>query len=320
METDYGTAVARTRKFYGVSTGNFDAGLTWATHDQENRGIKTRTSRAGTIVREAPTLKLADIDGIGYDDLVLPFSMGLEGGQTGAGGDAAKTWQFTAQNAATGAYESACADFGDDVQNYTLAGLTPTSWTISAAAGESTHFTMDLVGTTTVKGAATALANVQPVYIPGGLWTLKHATAFADLGAASVVTCFLRSFSLTWNPGILQQFYLSGSLSACQTSESWMEGTLEMTVDATALAVSEYYDKWRAGTLDFVRLMATGPALGGANYALGFDMPVYWGNVQPISAEVDGINQYAVTGNIAYGTTATKSLEANLVCSLAAIP
>lgn len=320
-ETIYGTPVARTRKFYGVSTGSFSDPYEWAWHDQENRGIKTRTSRGGTIVRTSPKLTLSDIDGIGYDDLVIPFSIGIEGGQTGTGGAADKTWQFTAQNTTTAAYESACADFGDDVQNYILGGLVPLSWEISATAGESTHFTMDCVGSYIAKGAATSLSNIQPVYIPGGLWTLKHASAFADLAAASVQTCFLRTFSLKWNPGRLPQYYLSGTLGACSVAESYLEGEITMTVDSTAYAVSEYYDKFAAQTLDFTRLKATSAeSLGGSNYSLGFDFPVYWTNVVPISAETDGINQYAITGKISYDATSTKSLEANLVCSLSAIP
>ena len=318
-ETVFGTAVARTRKFYGVSTGAFDLGLEWATRDGENRGVKTRGT-APALIREAPKFALQDVDGIGYDDLVLPFSIGLEGGQTGTG-PTAFVWQFTAQNTTTSAFNSACMDIGDDVQNYTVAGIVATSWTISATAGEPTHFSMDLVGTETVKGAATSLSNVTPVVIPGGLWTLKHNTSFATLSAASVQTCFLRSFSLTWNPGRIPQYYLSGTLGACSVAESYMEGTISMVVDSTAFAVSEYYDKWRASTLDFTRLMVTSEeALGGSNYSLGFDFPVYWTNVQPISAETDGINQYAVEGKIVYDATATKSLEANLTCSIGTIP
>lgn len=319
-ETVFGTAVARTRKFYGVTTGAYDFGYEWATRDNENRGVKTKGT-APALIRTAPKFRLQDVDGIGYDDLVLPFSIGLEGGQTGTGGSADKTWQFTAQNATTAAYESMCMDVGDDVQNYTIAGVIAQAWTISAVAGEPTHFTMDLVGSTNTKGAKTTVANVTPIQIPGGLWTLKHASAFADLAAASVQSNFIRSFELTWNPGRVPQYYLNGSLSMGTASESYLEGTLSMVVDSTAYAVSEYYDKWVASTMDFCRLKVTSTeVLGGSFYSLGFDMPLYYTNVQAISGETDGINQYAIEAKIVYDATATKSLEANLVCSLSAIP
>lgn len=320
-ETVFGTAVARTRRFYGVSTGALDFGYEWAWHDEENRGVKTRGSRAPSLVRTAPKFRLSDVDGVGYDDLVLPFSIGIEGGQTGSGAGADKTWQFTAQNATTSAYESACMDVGDDTQNFIIAGVVPTSWTISAVAGESTRFSMDLVGTSTTKGSATSLSNTNPVYIPGGLWTLKHNTTFATLSAASIQSNFIRSFSLTWNPGRIPQYYLNGSLGMGSVAESYLEGEVTFVVDSTAYAITEYYDKWLAGTMDFTRLEVTSTeSLGASNYKLGFDFPCYWTDVKPISGETDGINQYTITGRVVYDATSTKSLEANLVCSLSAIP
>lgn len=320
-ETVFGTAVARTRKFYGVSTGAYDFGLEWATHDAENRGVKTRGSRAPTLLRTAPKFRLQDVDGIGYDDLVLPFSVGLKGDTTPTGASADKTWTFTPSNTATNSYNSMCLDIGDDIQNYTVAGGVITSWTVSAAAGEPTHFTADVVGTSNAKGSATSLANITPVQIPGGRWTLKHATAISGLAAASVQTNFLRSFELTWNPGRMPQYYLDGTNAMGSVAESYMEGELTMVVDSTALAVSEYYDKWLAGTLDFTRLKVTSSeTLGGSNYSLQFDVPTYWTNVQAISAETDGINQYQVTGRIVYDVTGAQSLSAVLVCSLATIP
>ena len=53
-ETTKGTPVAPTRRFYGVANGNFDLGQTWASHEEENRGIRTRPSRAPTQLREFP--------------------------------------------------------------------------------------------------------------------------------------------------------------------------------------------------------------------------------------------------------------------------
>ena len=70
-ETTKGSAVARTRRFYGVAAGNFDIGDVYNYHEAENRGQKVRPSgRTPTLIREVPTLKLQDSDGIAYDDLV----------------------------------------------------------------------------------------------------------------------------------------------------------------------------------------------------------------------------------------------------------
>ena len=52
-ETTKGTAVARTRRFYGVATGNFDIGDQYAFHEAENRGARVRISaHAPTLLRD----------------------------------------------------------------------------------------------------------------------------------------------------------------------------------------------------------------------------------------------------------------------------
>src|SRR6266550_1633015 len=195
-ETVKGTAVARTRRFYGVAAGNLDVGDQFAFHEAENRGSRVRISaHAPTLLREMPKLKLADIAGIGYDDLVQPFSMGLQGGRTGAGGAADKTWIFTQPATGLGSYESMTADCGDDTQNWILDYLMPTRWALNTNFGELTHFEADCFAQQATKGAASTPAEVNPILIPADLWTIKFAATFAGLGAASISTNFLRSWA-----------------------------------------------------------------------------------------------------------------------------
>ena len=60
-ETTKGTAVARTRRFYGVAAGNLDIGDQFAFHTEENRGARVRVSaHTPTLTREMPTFKLQD--------------------------------------------------------------------------------------------------------------------------------------------------------------------------------------------------------------------------------------------------------------------
>lgn len=319
-ETVKGTPVAPTRRFYGAAAGNLALGDQWAFHEAENRGRRTRPSRIPTLLREMPTLKLADIDGIGYDDLVIPFSMGIRGGQTGAGGAADKTWTFTAQNTGNNSPESFSADVGDDVQNWRLQYVMARRWKISAELGGLTKFESDVFAQRAVKTAAAAPAEVAPVKIPADLWTVKFAGTFAGLPGASVQANFLRGWSLEWFTGFTPRWYLDGNLYLGQHVETDLMGKLTMTSESTALAVSEWVDKWRAGTLDFTRLKATGPTLGGTNYSLQFDLPIYWDEPKPIAQVDEGVNLYTTTARVAFDETAAKSLEATLVCSLAAIP
>ena len=318
-ETVKGTAVARTRRFYGIAAGNFNIGDQFAFHEQENRGSRVRISaHAPTLLREMPTFKLADIAGIGYDDLVIPFSMGLQGGRTGVGGAADKTWTFTQPSTGSGAYESFSADVGDDTQNYILDYVMPTRWQLKTTFGELTHFEADCFAQQVVKGAASAPAEINPVLIPADLWTVKFAGTFAGLAGASVQANFLRMWNLDYVTGIRNRFYMDGTTAMGQHVETDIVSTFTMEVESTALAVSEFVDKWRAGTLDFVRLKATGPALGASNYSLQFDFPVYWDEPKPLASVNEGVNLYTVKGRQAYD--GTNGMVTTLVNTLAAIP
>lgn len=318
-ETVKGTAVARTRRFYGVAAGNFDIGDTFAFHEEENRGARVRVSaHAPTLLREAPTLKLADIAGIGYDDLVIPFSIGLQGGRTGVGASADKTWTFTQPSTGSGAYESASADVGDDVQNWILDYVMATRWQLSTEFGELTHLEADCFAQQATKGSASTPAEVNPILIPADLWTIKFAATFAGLTAASISTNFLRTWSFEYENGIKPRWYMDGTTALGQHVETDISGKLTLEVESTALAVSEFVDKYRAGTLDYVRLKAIGPVLGGSFYSLQLDMPVYWDAPQPLASVDDGVNLYTVEGRQAFD--GTNGLVVTLVNSLAAIP
>ena len=318
-ETVKGTAVARTRRFYGVAAGNFNIGDQFNFHEKENRGARVRISaHAPTLLREMPTFKLQDIDGTGYDDFVLPLSMGFQGGRTGVGAGADKTWTFTQPSTGSGAYESLSADVGDDTQNWILDYVMPTRWAIKTDFGGKTRYEADCFAQQATKGAASTPAEVNPIMIPADLWTVKFAATFAGLSGASVQTNFLRTWSLDYQTGIKNRFYMDGTTAMGQHVETDIVSTLEMEVESTALAVSEFVDKWRAGTLDFVRLKATGPALGGTNYSMQLDFPVYWDEPKPLSAVDEGVNLYTVKGRQAWD--GTNGMVITLVNSLAAIP
>lgn len=319
-ETVKGTPVAPTRRFYGVVAGNLDLGDKWAFHEAENRGLRTRPSRTPTLLREVPTLKLADVDGIDYDSLVQPFSMGLRGGQVGAGATADKTWTFTTQNTGANSPESMTADVGDDVQNWRLQYVMPTRWQLATDFGGLTRFEADCFAQRAIKTVAATPAETAGVKLPSDLWTLKTAATFAGLPGASVQANFMRSWSFEYMTGLSPRFYQDGNTYMGQHVETDVAGKLTLEVESTAFAISEIIDKWRAGTLDFVRLKLTGPTLGATNYSLQLDIPIQWDEPQALASLDDGVMLYKAPARLVYDTTATKSLEVTLVCSLATIP
>lgn len=317
-ETVRGTPVAPTRKWYGEGTGvlSEDLGLTF--HEEENRGRRSTIARV-TMTSEDTAIKMRSGDsGIGWDDYVLPLTQ-LKGGMTGVGGAADKTW--TAAPAMTGANnpESFSFDVGDDIQNWRIQYGMMTRWKQSATLGDVTRFEADIFGQRAVKtAAATPAANATP-RIPGGLWTVKFAATFAGLAGAAVQTNLLIDHELEVFPGLKWRHYMDGNLFGAQHVETSIGGSLKLSVESTAFAISEMYDKWKAQTVDYVRLKATGPTLGGTNYSLQYDMPILWSDVPQIGKADEGINLYEVTANLLDDGT-NPPISPVLVCSLAAIP
>lgn len=317
-ETVRGTPVAPTRQLYVDGTGlmEFDFGQNF--HEAENTTRRYRTRRV-TRQTEDVSLKLATASGVSYDDLVVPFSQ-LAGGKTGVGGAADKTWTFTPSATALNNPESYSVDIGDDIQNWRIQYAMAKSFKISAALGEVTQLTMDMFGQRAVKGAKAAPGTNVGTKIPGDLWTIKFATTFAGLGAASISTNFLVDWELDVSTGLVWRHYMDGNLYGSQHVETDIAGTLTMTTESTALAVSEFFDKAAADTMDFIRLKATGPALGGSNYSAQIDLPVLYEEPKVIAGESggDGINLWKVVAHLA--DDGTNGIAPVIVNSIAALP
>ena len=315
-ETVRGTPVAPTRELYGTGTGTFtvDAGLNF--HEGENTGRRYRTRRV-TPTTEDVAWSFDSESGIGYDDLVVPFSQ-IKGGATGVGGSADKTWTFTPSATAANAPEAYSIDVGDDVQNWRLQYAMVQSFKISAGLGDVTSLSMQGFAQRAVKGAAATPAINAAIKIPGDIWTLKVAANIAGLAGATVISNFLVDWELEVKTGLMFEHYMDGNLYGGQHVETDIAWTLTMTVESIAQAVSEFYDKAIAGTMSFLRLKATGPTLGGTNYTCTIDTPVLYEVPEIISSERDGINLYKV---VAHGSDdTTNGIIPVIVNSLAALP
>lgn len=317
-ETVRGTPVAPTRQFYGDGTGMMTPNFGQNFHEQENTGRRYRTRRV-TRQTEDVTLKANTASGVGYDDLVIPFSQ-IAGGKTGVGGGADKTWTFTPSATGVNSPEAYSVDVGDDIQNWRCQYAMATSFKISAGLGDITQLAMAMFAQRAVKGAKATPAVNTAVKIPGDLWTIKFNSSIAGLAGASISTNFLVDFELEVMTGLKWRHYMDGNLFGAQHVETDIAWKLSMTVESSALAVSEFYDKAAADTMDFIRLKATGPALGASNYSAQIDMPVLYEEPDIISGESgsDGINLYKV---VAHGSDdGTNGIIPVIVNSLAALP
>jgi hypothetical protein len=70
--------------------------------------------------------------------------------------------------------------------------------------------------------------------------------------------------------------------------------------------------------MDFIRLKATGPALGGTNYSAQVDMPVLYEEPEIIAEDDDGVNLWRVKARGA--DDGTNGIIPVTVNSLAALP
>jgi len=317
-EATRGTPVAPTRQFYAEGTGvlDFNYGLNF--HERENAGVRTRIRRA-TQQKEDVALKVRTVSGVGFDDLVIPFSQ-LKGGQTGTGAGADKTWGFAPSMTAANNPEAYSVDVGDETQNWRCQYCMASRFTIAAGLGDVTSLQMEMFAQRAIKTAKASPAINNAIKIPGDLWTIKFATTMAGLTGASVQLNFLIDWSLMVDTGLVFRHYMDGNLYGAQHVETDIAATLDMTVESTALAVSEFYDKAVAQTLDFIRLRATGPALGGSAYQATVDLPVLYEEPVPIGAQDDGVNLYKVKAHLTYDPTSAQSIVPALVNSLSALP
>lgn len=318
-ETVRGTPVAPTRQLYGDYEGSFDEDLALDFHEGENRATRTRIAHA-TQTREAVAVKIATTNGVPFDLLPYAFAC-LNGGETGAGAGADKTWAQDPAMTGSNNPDSFTLDVGDDVQNWRLQYVMWQTIKLSASQGGLTQLELNGFAQRAIKTTAAAPAANTAVKIPGSLWTMKFASSIAGLTAASVQLNLLRDWEIEINTGLTPQFYQDGNLYFGQHQESLdIAGSIAMTVDSTAGSVTEFYDKWKAQTMSFLRYRATGPALGGSAYQASLDVPVIYEKVDPLGGEQDGVNLHKITGRLALDSVSAKSIQGlSTICSIAAL-
>lgn len=319
-ETSAGTSVATTREFYPDGTGQFELDTMLSLY-RGNRG--TRAQLVGGIEKGllARAMYRSNPDiGLAYDELPIIFSQ-LDGGNTGAGGSADKTWTIAPSMTGANSQETYTVEVGDDVQAWEMEyGYLP-EFTISWSQDSMTQLEAPWHGRQWTKVTATSVAANTAVRIPGHLWEVRFATAQSGLSGASDQANLLLDASIRHQTGLVPRFYSDGLKYFGQTVEAQeQKAEITMHVESTSTAVSQFYDKWRAQTVDFVQFLATGPSLGGSTYSAQLQYAVLYTDVKPISSEQDGVNIYEVSAETVYDSTWATYFGASVVCSISALP
>lgn len=320
-ESSAGTPVAPTRQLQMQLDGALDVDYGLNFHENENRGTRTKIVRTPTSQSEDVAISLSTITGVGYDELAIFFAE-FNGTATATGGSADKTWTQSPNQGTTNSPKAFTLDIGDDIQNWRAQYCQFSTITINATRGGLTTLSATGFAQRALKTAkSTSAASTAPIMIPGEIWTIKFASNQSGLTGAAVQTNFLLDWDLTLDTGLRKRHYADGNLYFAQSVESeTISGTLNLTVESTALAISEFYDKYATPQLDFIRLKATGPALGGSNYSSTIDLPVFYDKPSLITSQEDGVNLYKIPARLAYDSTSSKSIQLVTVAALTALP
>jgi hypothetical protein len=319
-ETTAGTSVAATRLFYPDGTGLLQIDRQRTFHEGANRGTSVKVTHATQmgISVEIPFRTAGDV-GVAYDELPYYFAA-LDGGKTGSGAGNDKTWTFAPTLTTQETADTFTVEVGDATQNFDVEYCVARRIALSASRDGLTQGEIDFFGRQATKATTTAVTANNAVKIPGYLWTIKFATAQSGLAGASTVGNFLRSWSLDLDTGQRPHFYLDGNAYFGQTVQSQpVVGTLELVVDSTSQAITQFYDKAVADTVDFIQLAATGPTLGGSNYAATIQMAVLYDDPEVIGSENEGVNQYSITAHLAYDSTWAQAITGTFVNSVATL-
>src|SRR3990167_51544 len=319
-ETNAGTAVAATRRWYPDGTGVVDIDNMLSIY-QGNRGRNVQAT-GGVEKGEAVSLQYRSNPDIGLQFDELPFVLGqLDGGNTATGALANKTWTVAPSMTADNAQESYTIEVGGDTQNWEYEYAQARSLTIGASVDSMTTLEMDIFARQAIKSTKTSLtSNVPLVGIPGYLWSPKFATAQAGLAGASASTNFLLDWSATFQSGRVPRFYPDGAKYFGQSVQSKPQDVaLTLHVESTALAVTEFYDKWRGQTIDFMPLPATGPTLGSGTYSATWEVALLYTKVVPIGSEQDGVNIYEISARNVDDPTWGAAQSWSVACSLPSV-
>lgn len=320
-EATAGTAVAGSRLLYPDGTGYFSIDPMLTFGEDANRGTKTHVTYATSQgIAAAITYRTPAQRGVGFDELVIPFSQ-IKGAVTGSGATAAKVWTFTPTQGSASNQEAFTWEVGDDVQSWRMEYGQVSRWRLSAGVDQPTMLEMDVFARqASVTSTISNPTPTNPVGIPGKNWKVRFATTQAAINATADETNFLLDFDLDVTTGLVPRRYQDGNTYFGQSVEgNPLDFTITLHGESTSQA-STRYAKWINGQVEFMRLRANGAALGSTTYAAQVDLAVLWTNVQPIASADEGVNVWEFTGRAAYDSTWDAAIVAHLINSVTLLP
>lgn len=288
-----GTAVAATRRFYGMANVPVDREPTIPTYSIGQRA-KGGQVQIGQLLADPLTLTLEQT----YFQ-TLPFYFGalLKGAQTGVevtGGQADYLWGFTPSLTATDAIDSFTVEVGDDDQEFEIDYCVARSLNLAGTLGDNgaVSSSLEMFGNEVVKSTFTgALAHFTPEPMFSNMSELWIDSTWATLGTTKK-SALLKGWSIDILNGAHPKFLANGVKTFTSHGLGYVGFVASFTFEGGSDAELTY-DYFAAGTPKAIRLKVSGSQIGtGAVHSMILDMYGAFTEVIPLDGDDNGNNLY----------------------------
>lgn len=321
-ETTKGTPVATTTRWIGTSMVNPEEPVF---QPQVANGYLVKNKTSDSIATRMAKVHLES--DLTFEQILHVLFMAVKDGGTGVGGGADKTWTF----APTYNADPAAAAFSmqrrmtDGSTNWDegLSYVMAESFDISGNIGENAKIAADLfarpVDTAVALTGAIAVPTVN--FVPTSLFKVYLDTTFGGIGGTQVagsVISFAHHFEAMAQP----KLYVDGRADLSFTSYGLKAADFTLDIDAEwNAAINGERAKAASRAIRYVRLQATGAALGASNYKITIDLACRHAEGQFDSdGDRDGNDKTTLKLIAANDTAAPLAAKYVVVNALAALP
>jgi len=321
-ETTKGTAVAATTRWVGMTTLDPNEPRLYP---QIQNGLLLQNKATAPIAKKATNFSLeADLS---FEQLLHVLNMCFFGLTTGTGAGADKTWTFNPTFTADPGLNSFTLQkrMTDGSTNWDerVAYAMGKSFEISGAIGENTKLSMDGFGRPIELATAITGAIAVPTvnFVPVSLWKVYVDDAFGGLGGTQLLGT-LYGFRFNFTSMAQPKDYIDGRADLSFSSHGIKAGyfTLELQGEFQAQLAAEQA-KARSALQRFIRLEATGAALGASNYKITIDLCAgYEEGLFDSDGDRDGNDSVTLSYVQDYNAAAPLAAKIIVVNALAALP
>lgn len=270
VETTWGTNVAATAKFMGVTDFNFKPAVT-NTQRRYLEGAYTPVQKVVQTDKRGQAMIAGDFS---FEDMPMVLQSAITGTTAGTGAGTDKTWTFTFPTSSVTAFKSHTLEFYDGTQEWEMGGSIVSSFSLSGEAAPDgvVQFTSNWIGkeitSSTVTGALSTHTFEPLAASVCQLW-------IDDLGGtigSTASTATLISWNFDYASNVHLKKFQDGAITTSTFGYGLPDATLQLTLEYNANGDTEI-DKFVAGTGRLVRIKGLGTLLTGVIYkTLQIDM------------------------------------------------